>query len=258
MTPLLSLWRVAANFKGKWDAVVLWCHVQELAWLWEPLQQLESTWCGGWCRGKVGLYFRSYHSSEERPSPHPPPAVYFRQPSLPLSGGGSFDLILAADVVWLDDLVEPLVRTLERLTADWSPPCNDGDREPQQTTTAPPQPPPSILAPSNAAAAQEQQALVEPEATHLAAVALENSCTDTAGRLRGSATTAIPSREHEESRIEIPRPRQQRAGVGRRRVLLAYQWRSERTGKALLEELAKAFFVREIPPEVRAKNNGLQ
>jgi Lysine methyltransferase len=30
--------------------------------------------------------------------------------------GRSFDLILAADVVWLDELVPPLVRTLERLT----------------------------------------------------------------------------------------------------------------------------------------------
>ncbi len=33
-------------------------------------------------------------------------------------------------------------------------------------------------------------------------------------------------------------------------MLLAYQWRSQRTGKALLEELEKAFHVREIPPEV--------
>jgi Lysine methyltransferase len=31
--------------------------------------------------------------------------------------GRTFDLILAADVVWLDELVPPLVRTLERLTA---------------------------------------------------------------------------------------------------------------------------------------------
>lgn len=36
----------------------------------------------------------------------------------------------------------------------------------------------------------------------------------------------------------------------RRRVLLAYQWRSERTGRALLAELDTAFEVREITPEV--------
>lgn len=37
----------------------------------------------------------------------------------------------------------------------------------------------------------------------------------------------------------------------RRRILFAYQWRSERTGQALLRELARAFHVRKIPPEVK-------
>lgn len=42
-----------------------------------------------------------------------------------------------------------------------------------------------------------------------------------------------------------------RPGRGpRRRVLLAYQWRSARTGRALLRELDKVFDVREIPVEV--------
>lgn len=157
------------------------------------------------------------------------------------------------------------MRTLERLTACWCPPCNGGDRdgsstrEPQQTplptTTTTTAPLGTVLAPSEkAAAAQEQQSLLgaAAAAVHPGAVVLENDgVATTAGRLQGSATTASPSREHEKSGTQPTRPKQQRAAAGRRRrVLLAHQWRSQRTGKALLEELGKAFLVREITPEV--------
>ncbi|CAM9749881.1 unnamed protein product, partial [Discosporangium mesarthrocarpum] len=37
-----------------------------------------------------------------------------------LMDGGDFDLILAADVVWLDALILPLVNTLEKLTEGWA------------------------------------------------------------------------------------------------------------------------------------------
>lgn len=203
-----------------------------------------------------------------RPPPHTPSDL----PNLllpPLSGGGSFDLILAADVVWLDDLVEPLVRTLERLTAGWpgwSPPSDgadmDSSREQQETTTkttTTTAPLATIQAPAKAAAAaaaREKQASLGGRATRLAAdVVVENDGTAavTADRLRGSATTERPPRTHEKTRAQRPtsRPGERRVVVGRqRRVLLAYQWRSERTGKTLLEELGKAFIVREIPPEV--------
>lgn len=62
-----------------------------------------------------------------------------------------------------------------------------------------------------------------------------------------------------EMRVEEPlrllSQRQQPSTARRRRrrrvvVVLAYQWRSERTGRALLRELGRAFNVREIPPEV--------
>ena len=55
----------------------------------------------------------------------------------------------------------------------------------------------------------------------------------------------------------FPKQQQPSTRLWRRRpevvvVVLAYQWRSERTGRALLRELDKTFTVREIPPEVNS------
>lgn len=135
-----------------------------------------------------------------------------------VSGGDSFDLILAADVVWLDELVEPLVRTLERLTAGW-PSCGGRDGREQQRPQARP------AAPSAASSAATAHASGSAHNCH-------------------GAVVASPPRVS---------PRLQRPRVGQR-VLLAYQWRSQRTGDALLEELEKAFRVREIQPEVRRRH----
>ncbi|CAN0103878.1 unnamed protein product, partial [Hapterophycus canaliculatus] len=131
-------------------------------------------------------------------------------------GGGSFDLILAADVVWLDDLVDPLVRTLERLTARW--PCPRTDNIRQRPSSKPPS--------------------IPSEGTQGEGSSAEELAVETASVIN---TAAKP---HEgAAAILRPRPR-----VGRR-VLIAYQWRSERTGTTLLQELGAAFHVREIPPE---------
>ncbi|CAM9401101.1 unnamed protein product [Pylaiella littoralis] len=175
--------------------------------------------------------------------------------------------VKAVELDWCRPLPEELAGEIVwdvRLTACWCPPCNGGDRdgsstrEPQQTppptTTTTTAPLGTVLAPSEkAAAAQEQQSLLgaAAAAVHPGAVVLENDgVATTAGRLQGSATTASPSREHEKSGTQPTRPKQQRAAAGRRRrVLLAHQWRSQRTGKSLLEELGKAFLVREITPE---------
>ncbi|CAM9749951.1 unnamed protein product, partial [Discosporangium mesarthrocarpum] len=35
----------------------------------------------------------------------------------------------------------------------------------------------------------------------------------------------------------------------KREVLVAYQWRSEKTGNALLQALGKSFHVQEVPPQ---------
>eukprot|EP00752_Nemacystus_decipiens_P015743 g14055.t1 len=132
------------------------------------------------------------------------------------AGGDSFDLILAADVVWLDELVEPLVRTLERLTAGW-PACGAGGsngREPKSLRDA----------------ALEPGPLGERVAT---------AHTDGRAQKCQGAVSAGPP----------PVSRRLRATRIRQRVLLAYQWRSQRTGDSLFEELESAFWVREIQPE---------
>lgn len=145
-------------------------------------------------------------------------------PGSSVSGGDSFDLILAADVVWLDELVEPLVRTLETLTAGW-PSCSGRDGREQQSPQAPPE---ASSAPSTAT--QELGSSGENVATAHAKLSAQKS--------PGAVVASSP-------RARVQRPR-----IGQR-VLLAYQWRSQRTGDALLEELEKAFHVREIQPEVR-------
>lgn len=145
-----------------------------------------------------------------------------------VSGGDTFDLILAADVVWLDELVEPLVRTLERLTAGW-PSCSGSDgRAPRR--------PAALSAPP--VAAQELGLLGESAATaHADGVAQ---------KCQGAVAAGSPPVSP-----RLPRPR-----VGPR-VLLAYQWRSQRTGDALLEGLEKAFHVREIQAEVGRKHRNI-
>ncbi|CAB1119793.1 unnamed protein product [Ectocarpus sp. CCAP 1310/34] len=131
-----------------------------------------------------------------------------------LSDKEAFDLILAADVVWLDDLVTPLVRTLERLTAGW--PSGGVDASP------------APLSPAAANGTQEEQRNETGLAARFGSGAVPQKC-EGGGRAARSVGRSRPS-----------------AG---RRVLLAYQWRSERTGRALLEELGACFRVREIPPE---------
>jgi Lysine methyltransferase len=49
--------------------------------------------------------------------------------------GRSFDLILAADVVWLAELVPPLVRTLERLTVSDTAVASTGSSSSHHSTT---------------------------------------------------------------------------------------------------------------------------
>ncbi|CAN0199015.1 unnamed protein product [Ectocarpus sp. 4 AP-2014] len=131
-----------------------------------------------------------------------------------LSDKEAFDLILAADVVWLDDLVTPLVRTLERLTAGW--PGGGVDASP------------APLPPATANGTQEERG----NETGLAA----------------SFESGAPSQECERGGCAVRSVGRPRPPAGRR-VLLAYQWRSERTGRALLEGLGAFFRVREIPPE---------
>lgn len=118
-------------------------------------------------------------------------------------------------MVWLDDLVAPLVRTLERLTAEW----------PSSGVDASPAP----LPPAPANGTQEER---------------RNETDLTAGFGRGAAPQECERGGGAARSVGRPRP------PARRRVLLAYQWRSERTGKALLEGLRACFRVREIPPEV--------
>ncbi|CBN78475.1 conserved unknown protein [Ectocarpus siliculosus] len=131
-----------------------------------------------------------------------------------LSDKEAFDLILAADVVWLDDLVTPLVRTLERLTAGWPGGGVDAWSAP--------------LPPAPANGTQEERRNETGLAASFGSGASPQEC-----ELGGCAARSGGR----------PRPP---AG---RRVLLAYQWRSERTGRALLEELGACFCVREIPAE---------
>ncbi|CAM9658989.1 unnamed protein product [Ectocarpus sp. 12 AP-2014] len=131
-----------------------------------------------------------------------------------LSDKEAFHLILAADVVWLDDLVTPLVRTLERLTAGW--PGGGVDASP------------APLPPAPADGTQE-----EPR--------------NETGLAAGSGSGATPQ-ECDRGGCAVRSVGRPRPPAGRR-VLLAYQWRSERTGRALLEELGACFRVREIPPE---------
>ncbi|CAM9935168.1 unnamed protein product [Ectocarpus sp. 8 AP-2014] len=131
-----------------------------------------------------------------------------------LSDKEAFDLILAADVVWLDDLVTPLVRTIERLTAGWPGGSVDASSAP--------------LPPAPANRTQEER---------------RNETGLAAGFGSGAAPQECASGGRAARSGGRPRPP---AG---RRVLLAYQWRSERTGRALLEELGACFRVREIPPE---------
>ena len=145
-----------------------------------------------------------------------------------LSGSVSFDLILAADVVWLDELVEPLVRTLERLTAGW-PSCGGGDGRAQQSPQA------RQVAPTVPSARERGLSAESVQTAHANGFAQECQ--------RAAVAASSPEGSS----------RPQRPMVGQR-VLLAYQWRSQRTGKALLEELEKAFRVREIQPEVRRRH----
>lgn len=152
------------------------------------------------------------------------PAEYLFSPclvfpnSLFRPGGGSFDLILAADVVWLDDLVVPLVRTLERLTARWP------HRRTENTRKRPGLHPQPILPKGAQGECMSAEELVVETPSEI----------DVDEGSHGGAAAILRS--------------QPRVG---RRVLIAYQWRSERTGRKLLEELDAAFNVREIPPEVR-------
>lgn len=267
-----------------------------------------------------------------------------------LAGDGCFDLILAADAVWLDDLVEPLVRTLERLTACWS---SGGDSNQRQ-------PPPSTVAADKSEEEEEVKAVanggeffVSASTTAISAEekisdvlrGVSRSCAGggnfgndgfvspaeggaaSAGKGGGDSDmnrgrvpaggafvggsgsdkrvsvewTSRRDRHGNVERVqknvehgigdkldtneaglleagleqsgpvtglatssEIGLDASPETGPGnaqdegwrlwwwrrRRRVLLAYQWRSERTGRALLRELDKAFYVREIAPEV--------
>lgn len=135
-------------------------------------------------------------------------------------------------MVWLDELVEPLVRTLERLTAGW-PSCSGNSGRQLEIPQAPAA---ACSAPSTAA--QELGLLGErAAAAHV----------DGAAQKGPGAVVAGPPPVS---------PRLQRPGVGPR-VLLAYQWRSQRTGDTLLEELEKAFLVREIQPEVGRKHQNV-
>lgn len=110
---------------------------------------------------------------------------------------GHFDLILAADVVWLDDLVEPLVKTMRRLTD-----LGRGTKVPGGTIR------------------------MEPVASETKGTpsAVAN---DDGAAMRGQCDV----KEQTE-------------------VVMAYQWRSDATGRFLLRELGKNFVVREILPEV--------
>lgn len=125
------------------------------------------------------------------------------------------DLILAADVVWLDELVEPLVRTLERLTGDWVWPaeCNSG-KSPAQGHTPPLEPPEEGLAPDGESS---------PLAPHVPV--------DGTQAAKSSGWLGTP-----------------------RRAIFAYQLRSKRTAKALHHKLGKCFHVREVTAEVRPLN----
>lgn len=179
-------------------------------------------------------------------------------PNLP--AGEDFDLILAADVVWLDELVEPLVRTLERLTANW-------DSEGLESRL-------SISRDVNVGA----ESAIDFSARE--GIHKPGSCCPVApesvgviykresgggGGLEGVTHRLEEGRENGEVRSNwgfhaAGGLSDRREGVGergvqqfkrRRRILLAYQWRSERTGRALLRELDRAFHVREIPTEVK-------
>lgn len=189
------------------------------------------------------------------------PAVFCVSVLLVIDGGNDFDLILAADVVWLDHLVTPLVRTLERLTTAWcvNNSADEGQRRP-------------ILRPKPSAEGQRQLQRENHEGGNKEGEDREELDVRKTpgegkgdGRLQGHGFFGPKETEqkHEQRHQEIEQ--EGAVGVGmevkgrmksrgekpRRRVLLAYQWRSEQTGKALLRELDTAFVVREIPPEVR-------
>lgn len=72
----------------------------------------------------------------------------------------------------------------------------------------------------------------------------------------GQSTPPIPSCPGDGRGMNLAGTRQSSAlrrvsGRAQPRAVFAYQWRSERTGKALLRELGRAFHVREIGAEVR-------
>ena len=164
--------------------------------------------------------------------------------------GGEFDLILAADVVWLDELVNPLVRTLERLTVGWA-----SDERASGTS----RPPSTSPLPGSAPTASSTGACAKPSSVnHFAGEILNgpDGCPETA--LVDGAHVSGPQVSRSGNREGMVQGAAKN-GVGgsnrrrrpKRRLLLAYQWRSERTGRALLRELDGAFHVREIPKEVK-------
>ncbi|CAM9247790.1 unnamed protein product [Choristocarpus tenellus] len=129
----------------------------------------------------------------------------WREPlPLDLMDGGEFDLVLAADVVWLDDLVLPLVETLERVTEGW---VKQG-----------------INAASHIAGAAAAKVDREGDVCRMG---------DWGEVMKGEGGHGDECERRD-----------------RREVLLAYQWRSSKTGKTLLEALGRSFNVQEVPPEV--------
>lgn len=179
-----------------------------------------------------------------------------------LPAGEDFDLIIAADVVWLDELVEPLVRTLERLTVNWTSDGLDKSLESRSSISR------DVSASAGSAIDPFDREGIHrpggccPSLPGFTGVICERE-SGGGGILEGVTHRVEEGRENGEVRSNwgfhaadgVSGRREVRQFKQRRRILLAYQWRSERTGRALLRELARAFHVRKIPPEVKPFKN---